>query len=60
MRRSTAGGGSRVGVEAGQSSRWGRGARLTRPVREEAPPGELARGEPPPGELGRVGFATGR
>ena len=32
-----------VSAEAGQSSRWGRGARLTRRVREEPPPGELAR-----------------
>ncbi len=39
----TAGGGTRVSAEAGQFSRWGRGARLTRRVREEPPPGELAR-----------------
>ncbi len=32
-----------VSAEAGQFSRWGRGARLTRRVREEPPPGELAR-----------------
>ncbi len=38
-----AGGGTRVSAEAGQFSRWGRGARLTRRVREEPPPGELAR-----------------
>ena len=36
-------GGTRVSAEAGQFSRWGRGARLTRRVREEPPPGELAR-----------------
>ena len=45
----TAGGGTRVSAEAGQFSRWGRGpvlpvgVRLTRRVREEPPPGELAR-----------------
>ncbi len=39
----TACGGTRVSAEDGQSSRWGRGARLTRRVREEPPPGELAR-----------------
>ncbi len=38
-----AGGGTRVSAEAGQFSRWGRDARLTRRVREEPPPGELAR-----------------
>ena len=44
-----AGGGTRVSAEAGQFSRWGRGpvlpvgVRLTRRVREEPPPGELAR-----------------
>ena len=32
-----AGGGTHVSAEAGQSSRWGRGARLTRRVREEYP-----------------------
>ncbi len=32
-----------MSAEVGQSSRWGRGARLTRRVREEPPPGELAR-----------------
>ncbi len=41
--RSTACGGARVSAESGQSSRWGRGTRLTRRVREEPPPGELAR-----------------
>ena len=37
IRRSlvTAGGGTRVSAEAGQFSRWGRGARLTRRAREE-------------------------
>ena len=44
-----AGGGIRVSAEAGQFSRWGRDARLTRRVREE----------PPPGELGRLGLTTG-
>ena len=39
----TAFGGTRVSAESGQFSRWGRGARLTRRVREEPPPGELAR-----------------
>ena len=39
----TACGETRVSAEAGQFSRWGRGARLTRRVREEPPPGELAR-----------------
>ena len=34
---------SRVSAERGRSSRWGRGARLTRRAREEPPPGELAR-----------------
>ena len=38
-----AGGGTRVSAESGQFSRWGRGARLTRRVREEPPPGELTR-----------------
>ena len=32
-----------MSAETGQFSRWGRGARLTRRVREEPPPGELAR-----------------
>ena len=32
-----------MSAESGQFSRWGRGARLTRRVREEPPPGELAR-----------------
>ena len=32
-----------MSAEVGQFSRWGRGARLTRRVREEPPPGELAR-----------------
>ena len=39
----TACGETRVSAESGQFSRWGRGARLTRRVREEPPPGELAR-----------------
>ena len=39
----TACGETHVSAEAGQFSRWGRGARLTRRVREEPPPGELAR-----------------
>ena len=33
----TACGGTRVSAESGQFSRWGRGARLTRRVREEYP-----------------------
>ena len=42
-RRLAACGETHLSAEAGQSSRWGRGARLTRRVREEPPPGELAR-----------------
>ena len=49
IRRIGNGSSARGAGDAGQFSRWGRGARPTRRVREESPPGEL----------GRVGFITG-